>query len=134
MIPIASLQKAAEELMAKAAIEIGNDDPVALTLGGFGIAWFGAQPEQGLTCIERALALNPSYLLAWRLGGAVSWMAIQYGVKVSLWKRLLSGEPRLSPQDPVHGVLRDFGTTYERSESLTEAQFRREYCGEAAQQ
>ena len=47
---------------AKIAVEIGNDDPVALTLGGFGIAYFGRdRPEQGLTYIERALTLNPNY-------------------------------------------------------------------------
>src|SRR5262249_49375670 len=60
---------------AKIAVEIGRDDPVALALGGFGIAYLGRQPEVGLAHIERALNLNPNYLVAWRMGGQASWMS-----------------------------------------------------------
>jgi len=81
---------------AKAAVEIGNDDPVALTLGGFGIAFFGARPEQGLTYIERALTLNPNYLLAWRLAGAVSWMTGRHERSIQYYERSM----QLSPRDP----------------------------------
>ena len=81
---------------AKIAVEIGNDDPVALTLGGFGIAFFGARPEQGLTHIERALTLNPNYLLAWRLAGAVSWMTGRHEKSIQYYERAM----QLSPRDP----------------------------------
>jgi tetratricopeptide (TPR) repeat protein len=81
---------------AKIAVEIGNDDPVALAIGGFGIAYFGARPEQGLAYIERALRLNPNYLWAWRLGGMVSWMTGRHEKSIQYYERAM----QLSPRDP----------------------------------
>ncbi len=79
---------------AKIAVEIGNDDPVALALGGFGIAYFGGRPEQGLACIERALTLNPNYVWAWRLGGAVSWMTGRHEKSIRYYERAMQLSPR----------------------------------------
>jgi adenylate cyclase len=81
---------------AKIAVEVGNDDPVALTLGGFGLAFFGARPEEGLTHIQHALTLNPNYLLAWRLAGAVSWMTGRHEKSIQYYERAM----QLSPRDP----------------------------------
>ncbi|TXL75394.1 hypothetical protein FHP25_14225 [Vineibacter terrae] len=79
---------------AKIAVEIGSDDPVALALGGFGIAYFGGRPEQGLACIERALTLNPNYIWAWRLGGAVSWMTGRHEKSIRYYERAMQLSPR----------------------------------------
>jgi adenylate cyclase len=79
---------------AKIAVEKGNDDPVALTLGGSGIAYFGGRPEQGLAYIERALTLNPNYLVAWRFGGMVSWMTGRHEKSIQYYERAMQLSPR----------------------------------------
>jgi tetratricopeptide (TPR) repeat protein len=81
---------------ARLAIELGKDDPVALTLGGHGIAYLGGRLDEGLAHIERALTLNPNSLMAWRLGGAASWMAGQREKSIRYYERSM----QLSPLDP----------------------------------
>ena len=81
---------------ARLAIELGKDDPVALTLGGHGIAYLGGRLDEGLAHIERALTLNPNALMAWRLGGAVSWMTGQHEKSIQYYERAM----QLSPLDP----------------------------------
>jgi len=80
---------------AKEAVELGNDDPIALYLGGFGIAYLGGQMEEGLAHIERALTLNPNQLSAWRFGGSVCWMMGDHEKSIRYYEQYL----RLSPQD-----------------------------------
>jgi TolB-like protein len=56
---------------AKLAVEIGKDDPAALTFGGFGIAYLGGRVTEGLAHIERALDAQPQFtcgMADWRLG------------------------------------------------------------------
>jgi adenylate cyclase len=84
---------ALEQEAAKRAVETGQDDPVALGLGGFGIAYLGGKPEEGVTHIERALALNPNFLLAWRFGGAAHSMVGDHGKAIEYFDRAM----RLSP-------------------------------------
>ena len=81
---------------ARLAVELGKDDPVALTLGGYGIAYLGGRLDEGLAHIERALALNPNSLVAWRLVGAVSWMTGQHEKSIQYFERAM----QLSPLDP----------------------------------
>jgi tetratricopeptide (TPR) repeat protein len=81
---------------AKIAVEKGNNDPVALTLGGFGIAYFDGRAEQGLAYIERALTLNPNYLVAWRFAGMASWMTGRHEKSIQYYERAM----QLSPRDP----------------------------------
>jgi tetratricopeptide (TPR) repeat protein len=73
----------------------GQDDPVALALGGFGIAYLGGKPEEGAAHIERALALNPNFLLAWRFGGAAYSMLGEHGKSNEYIERAM----QLSPLD-----------------------------------
>ena len=80
---------------AKKAVELGNDDPIALYLGGFGIAYLGGQLEEGLAHIERALTLNPNQLGAWRFGGRVYWMIGDHEKSIQYYERAM----QLSPQD-----------------------------------
>jgi TolB-like protein len=80
---------------AKEAVELGNDDPIALYSGGFGIAYLGGQLEEGLAHIERALTLNPNQLGAWRFGGKVCSMMGDHEKSIQYYERAM----QLSPQD-----------------------------------
>jgi TolB-like protein/class 3 adenylate cyclase len=80
---------------AKEAVELGKDDPIALYLGGFGIAYLGGRLEEGLAHIERALTLNPNQLGAWRMGGMVCWMIGDHEKSIQYYEQCL----QLSPQD-----------------------------------
>ncbi len=79
---------------AKRAVEIGKDDPVALALGGFGIASLGGKPEEGVEHLERALALNPNFLMAWRFGGAAYSMIGQHEKAIQYFERAMQLSPR----------------------------------------
>jgi TolB-like protein/class 3 adenylate cyclase len=80
---------------AKLAVELGKDDPIALSLGGLGIAYLGGRLEEGLAHIERSLTLNPNALGAWRNGGSVSWMIGQHEKSIQYYERAM----QLSPMD-----------------------------------
>ena len=79
---------------AKRAVEIGKDDPVALALGGFGIASLGGKPAEGVEQIERALALNPNFLMAWRFGGAAYSMIGKHEKSIQYFERAMQLSPR----------------------------------------
>ena len=90
-------QESAEAVrLARRAVELGDDDPVALARGGHTLGVLLDDLETAVTLIDRALALNPNSAFAWALGG---------------WMRACLGEPeaamewharamRLSPLDP----------------------------------
>ncbi|ARQ09341.1 transcriptional activator domain-containing protein [Rhizobium etli] len=82
--------------LARRAVELGWDDAVALSYGGYVLGYVGGDLDESAACIDRALFLNPN--LAAALG-------------VSSWVRACLGEPdkavehaalamRLSPLDP----------------------------------
>jgi len=85
--------------LARKAVTLGRDDPVALSLGGH--ALLNVDLAEGIAYIDRGLALNPSLARAWHASG---------------WARIWSGEPeqafehfaramRLSPLDPfIHSM------------------------------
>ena len=102
--PFREVQALGQEA-ARRAVETGQDDPVALGLGGFGIAYLGGKTEEGVAHIERALALNPNFLLAWRFGGAAYSMLGDHGKAIQYFERAM----RLSPLDDdafqsYHGI------------------------------
>jgi TolB-like protein/class 3 adenylate cyclase len=80
---------------AKLAVELGKDEPVALTLGGHAIAYLGGRLEEGLAHIERALTLNPNSLMALRYAGATSWMVGEHEKSIQYYERAM----QLSPLD-----------------------------------
>jgi adenylate cyclase len=79
---------------AKRAVEIGSNDPVAQTLGGFGIGYLGGQLKQGLAYIERALTLNPNLVFAWQLRGVASGMIGKHENSIQCFKRAMQLSPR----------------------------------------
>lgn len=82
--------------LARRAVELGEDDAVALARSGHALGHLVGDLDGGIVLVDRALALNPNLAAAWFLGG---------------WLRAFRGEPdvaiehfahamRLSPLDP----------------------------------
>jgi tetratricopeptide (TPR) repeat protein len=91
--------------MARKAVHLGGDDPVALYMGGYALAFIAHEFDDAAAFMDRALAVNPNLARAWML---------------SAWLRVWRGEPdlalehvaramRLSPLDPsmygMHGAM-----------------------------
>jgi tetratricopeptide (TPR) repeat protein len=82
---------------ARAAIETGSDDAMALAMGGFVVGVLERDYETALEAIDRSLALSPSSALAFGFSSIIrAWMgedstAIEHA-KIGI---------RLSPYDPL---------------------------------
>jgi adenylate cyclase len=62
-------EKADTARIARRAVELGKDDAVALTFGGFSLAYVVGDLDDGAAMIDRALALNPNLAAAWSYSG-----------------------------------------------------------------
>jgi tetratricopeptide (TPR) repeat protein len=82
--------------LARRAIELGRDDPVALCMAGFALATVVNELEDGDALIDRALALNPNLAMAWTCSGWVKMSLGQPGLAIER----LTHAMRLSPHDP----------------------------------
>jgi TolB-like protein len=89
-------EKGEARRLARRAVDLGQDDAVALTFGGYTLAHVAGDVEGAAAFIDRALSLNPNLAAAWHYSG---------------WTRVYLGEPdiaiehcaiatRLSPLDP----------------------------------
>ncbi|MBV8191297.1 MAG: winged helix-turn-helix domain-containing protein [Alphaproteobacteria bacterium] len=78
---------------ARRALETGNDNPLALTMGGFSIAYLGGKAEEGVGHIERALTLNPNYLVGWRFGGLAHAMLGEHEKAIEHLERAIQLSP-----------------------------------------
>jgi adenylate cyclase len=91
--------------LARRAVELGKDDPLALYAAGFTLVLVVQNVEGGATLIERALQLNPNDALAWGLSGLVH---AYLGNPETAIEHVQRGM-RLSPFDPLfylfHGWL-----------------------------
>jgi TolB-like protein/tetratricopeptide (TPR) repeat protein len=87
--------------LARKAVHLGRDDPVALCMGGYALAFVAHEFDDAAAFMDRGLAVNPNL--------AASWM-------LSAWLRVWRGEPdlalehvahamRLSPLDPSMSVM-----------------------------
>jgi len=82
--------------LARRAIELDKDDAVALTWGGFSLAYVVRELDVGVAYIDRALTLNPNLANAWIASGfARNWLG-----KPDLAIEHLARAMRLSPLDP----------------------------------
>jgi tetratricopeptide (TPR) repeat protein len=100
------VQESAEATrLARKAVRLGADDPVALCMGGYALAFVAHKFDDAMAFVDRGLAVNPNLAQAWAL---------------SAWVRVWRGEPdlaldhvahamRLSPLDPsmptMHGAM-----------------------------
>lgn len=55
--------------LARAAVDLGRNDAVALTRGGHALAHFTLDLDTGVDFLDRALVLNPNLASAWFLSG-----------------------------------------------------------------
>ena len=53
--------------LARRVVELGKDDAVALSTGGFALAYVVGDLDDGAALIDRALVLNPNLAVAWTL-------------------------------------------------------------------
>jgi TolB-like protein len=84
------------ERLARRAVEIGRDDPVALARGGHALAHFTGDLDGGIAMHDRAVMLNPNLAAAWFLGGFLRvWLGESDGA-IERFGRAM----RLSPRDP----------------------------------
>jgi adenylate cyclase len=81
--------------LARRAVAIGMDDPVALLLGGGGVADLAGELENGIAYVDRAIVLNPNLALAWSVSG---WLRSFLGEHADAIVRL-ERAIRLSPYD-----------------------------------
>jgi TolB-like protein len=92
------------ERLALRAVELGKDDPLALHLGGFSLAYVGLNRlDAGDDCIERALLLNPNLANAWMASG---YTKIYIGEPDRAIERLMRAM-QLSPLDPFMYTMRN---------------------------
>jgi TolB-like protein len=82
--------------LALQAVEWGKDDAVALTMGGFALAFAVGEVEDGAAFIDRALILNPNLAAGWLLSG---WVNLYLG-KPEVTIERATHAIRLSPLDP----------------------------------
>jgi TolB-like protein len=103
---IEDVQESAEATrLARKAVHLGGDDPVALCMGGYSLAFVAHEFNDAVAFMDRGLTVNPNLAQAWNL---------------SAWLRVWRGEPdvaldhvahamRLSPLDPsifsMHGAM-----------------------------
>src|SRR5262249_19372787 len=82
--------------LARRAVDIGRDDAVALSYGGFVLGSVVGDLDDGSAFVERALVLNLNLAAAWGFSG---WMKLCFGEPDTAIKHAALAM-RLSPLDP----------------------------------
>jgi adenylate cyclase len=82
--------------LARRAVDLGQDDAVALAFGGHTLARIGGDIEGAAAFIDRALTLNPNLAAAWHYSGLTKiWLG-----EPDIAIEHLAIAMRLSPLDP----------------------------------
>ena len=82
--------------LARRAVELGQDDAIALTRGGHTLGVVLGDIEGAIALIDRALVLDPNFAFAW---GCAGWMRACRGEPEAAIERHARAM-RLSPLDP----------------------------------
>jgi tetratricopeptide (TPR) repeat protein len=93
--------------LVKRAVELGKDDAIALSAGGWACAYIVGDFEQGAALIDRALLLNVNLAEAWHFSG---WVKNWLGEPVPALK-CFARAMRLNPLDSRMAGMRT-GTAY----------------------
>lgn len=93
--------------LTQRAVELGKDDPIALSAGGNALAFVVGDLGVGAGLVDRALALNSNLAEGWNFGG---WVKLWLGEPDAAIERFARGI-RLSPLDPWLMGMRA-GTAY----------------------
>jgi tetratricopeptide (TPR) repeat protein len=91
------LERDEAEIFVRRAAALGKDDAVALTFGGFSIAYVVGELDDGAAMIDRALMVNPNLAAAWSYSGWVRTYLGELDVAVEHQIRAM----RLSPLDAL---------------------------------
>jgi hypothetical protein len=83
----------------------------------------GCQEDWGVYFESERQDVRYQYMIMFFPRGDVHGMAIQYDIRVGWFRRLFRGQPSIPMDDPIHEVLREFGTQYKDSELLTRPRF-----------
>jgi len=84
------------ERLARRAVELGQDDAVALSCAAFALCDLCSDPKSAVICVDQAIALSPSLASAWLYS---SWIRCAIAdVKTAL--EHVQTSRRLSPNDP----------------------------------
>ena len=83
--------------LARRAVELGNDDALAIGTGGFALAYVGSDLESGAVRIDRATALNPNLAAVWFYSGYIKLWLGEADRAIGHFARAM----RLSPVDPT---------------------------------
>ena len=75
--------------IARKAVHLGGDDPVALYMGGYALAFIAREFDDAAAFMDRALAVNPNLARAWMF---------------SAWLRVWRGEPDLALEHAARAV------------------------------
>lgn len=89
-------ERAEGERLARRAVVLGRDDPVALTRGGHALAHLTGDVDSGIALLDRAVFLNPNLAAAWFLGGFLRTWHGECESAIEHFERAM----RLSPVDP----------------------------------
>ena len=84
------VQERAEAIrLARKAVYLGADDPVALCMGGYALAFVAHEFDDAAAFMDRGLVVNPNLAQAWTLSG---------------WLRVWRGEPELTLEHVAHAM------------------------------
>jgi tetratricopeptide (TPR) repeat protein len=83
--------------LARRAVELGRDDGIALSAGGYALAHIAGDLDGGAAFIDRALVLNPNLAGTWLNSG---WVRVWLGESEVAIEHLVRAM-RLSPRDPI---------------------------------
>jgi TolB-like protein len=86
-------EKAEAAGLASLAVEFGRDDPVALAAAGVTIAFVGGRVREGGDLVERSLAINPGYGVAWMYRGWVKTWSCEPDEALASVNRALDVSP-----------------------------------------
>ena len=97
-------ERAEATRLARKAVHLGGDDPVALCMGGYALAFVAHKFDDAADYMDRGLAINPNLAQAWMFS---SWLRIWRG-EPDLALDHVAHAMRLSPLDPntfgMHGA------------------------------
>jgi adenylate cyclase len=83
--------------LARRAVIIGMDDPVALLSGAGGLGYLAGELESGIAHVDRAIFLNPNLAFAWSVSGYLRMYLGEHADAIERFERAI----RLSPLDPL---------------------------------
>lgn len=82
--------------LARCAVELGPDDPIALSGSGLALAYVAGELEAGVVLLDRSMQISPNFAQAWFFNGWVrAWLG-EADTAISRISRALL----LSPHDP----------------------------------